>query len=97
MAAVAERRAEPRRERTEDGKIVITRDEFKEYENLKAKRDISEASMRARMQENNQNALNICRRIVKAFDKAKLDKLAELMGKDAEEIYEFANMILATE
>ena len=94
MAGVA---ALARRERTEDGKVVITWDEFKEYENLKAKRDISEASMRARMIENNQNSLNLSRRIVKAFDKARLENLAVLIGKDAEEIYEFANMILTTE
>ena len=30
--------------------VIISRDEYREYEELKAKRDRSEASMRARMQ-----------------------------------------------
>lgn len=43
MAAI-----ERRREQTENG-VVISRDELREYENLKAKRDRSELSMRTRM------------------------------------------------
>lgn len=78
--------------------VIISRDEFKEYENLKADRDISEASMRARMQENNQNALNLARVIEKIFDRVGFEKVAELLGKSvAEDLLDRAYEILATE
>lgn len=84
--------AERRRETTADGSFVITRDELREYEELKAKRDRSENSLRAQMRLQNQAALNLSRKVVQLLDANK-----GLKSVLACEVYELANEILATE
>lgn len=84
--------AERKRETTVDGKVVITRDELREYEELKAKRDRSEGSLRAQMRLQNQAALNLSRKVVQLLDANKGLKSALSC-----EVYELANEILATE
>lgn len=87
MAAI-----ERKRELTADGNVVITRDELREYEELKAKRDRSEGSLRAQMRLQNQAALNLSRKVVQLLDANK-----GLKSALACEVYELANEILATE
>lgn len=88
MAVVAQR------ERTADGDVVISKDEFREYTELKAKRDRSEASMRARMFEAIQAKTEFARKVAKFIEAAGLENLTVLAGKSAEEVYALANEIL---
>ena len=92
MAAI-----ERKRELTVDGNVVITKDELREYEELKAKRDRSEGSLRAQMRLQNQAALKLASMISKSFDTAGSENLRLLMGNIVEDIYDLANEILATE
>ena len=72
--------------------VVISRDEYREYTELKAKRDRSEGSLRAQMRLQNQAALNLSRKVVQLLDANK--GLNSLL---ADTVYELANEILATE
>lgn len=89
--------AERRRETTADGSIVITRDELREYEDLKAKRDRSEGSLRAQMRLQNQAALNLSRKVTKLVELAGIENLKALAGNLAIDAHDLANEILATE
>lgn len=75
-----------------EGGALLTRDELREYRELQAKRDRSELSMRARMVENNQKALNLSRKVVQLLDANKGLKSALSC-----EVYDLANEILAEE
>lgn len=91
MAVVAQR------ERTADGDVVISKDEFREYTELKAKRDRSEASMRARMLEAIQAKTEFARNVAKLIETAGLENLTALVGQSAEDLFDRANEILAEE
>ena len=73
--------------------VIISRDEYREYVELQKKRDRSELSMRARMIENNKNALELSRKVLKLFEKNPGMKYDELY----DDIYDLANVILAEE
>lgn len=77
--------------------VVISRDEYREYEELQAKRDRSECSLRAQMRMQNQAAINLSRKVTKIVELAGLDNLAALAGTVANDAYELANDILAEE
>ncbi len=81
---------ERKREQTENG-IVISKDEFREYQELQQKRDRSECSLRAQMRTQNQAALNLARKVVQLLDANK--GLKSVLACD---VYELANEILAT-
>lgn len=85
------------RERTADGEVIISKDEYREYTELKAKRDRSEASMRARMLEAIQAKTEFARKVAKLIEAAGLENLTALAGPFAEEVLDIANEILAEE
>lgn len=85
------------RERTADGEVIISKDEFREYTELKAKRDRSEASMRARMLEAIQAKTEFARKVAKLIEAAGLENLTALASPFAEEVFDRANEILAEE
>ncbi len=91
MAAI-----ERRREQTENG-VVISRDELREYENLKAKRDRSELSMRTRMNQAYRERTEFARTVVRFFHHAGVEHLVSFAGSSAQELYDLANEILAEE
>lgn len=85
------------RERTADGDVVISKDEFREYTELKAKRDRSELSMRARMNEAIRAKTEFARKVAKLIETAGLENLTALVGQSAEDLFDRANEILAEE
>ncbi len=70
--------------------VIISRDEYREYEELKAKRDRSEASMRARMQTQNQEVIDFAKFVKTFFD----ENLSALAIKGALRIYDRAKEII---
>ena len=77
--------------------IIISRDEYREYDELKRKRDRSECSLRAQMKAQNQAALNLSRKVTQLIEKAGLQNLITLAGNLANDTYDLANEILASE
>ncbi len=77
--------------------VIISRDEYREYQELQQKRDRSECSLRAQMRAQNQEKYDFAREVVKLMELAGLDNLKALAGKSAEELFDRANEILAEE
>lgn len=89
------------RETTDDGQVLISKDELREYEELKAKRDRSLGSMRAQMQAQDyahtKEKVAFARDVKKLIDTAGIKNLTALADKLAVEVLDRANEILAQE
>lgn len=92
---------EPKRDMTDDGRILISKDEYREYTELKIGQDRSIGTIRAQMMLQDhihtKEKIEFARSVKKLADTAGLDNLIALVGGLAQEVYDRANEILATE